>query len=263
MFYWIYDVPSWVLATLFSVLFVGCSWVGIVLTRSRVRRWVSSQADWNEVMGYIVSGHGVLYGILLGLIAVGTQQNFTNVEKTIDDEAAALAALYQDVSSYPEAPRNELQAILRKYCQFVIEEEWPAQRRGIINEGGTTQITAFQQKLLSFQPETKGQEILHVETIRQFNILTAGRHNRLRQVTTALPAAMWYVVALGAVLGIALTWVFSIDRLSAHLVLAGIVSMLTGLVVFLIAAMDHPYRGNVSVTPEAFEIVQKSMIAPP
>ncbi len=263
MFYWIYDIPNWALATLFSVVFVACSWLGIVLTRSRVRRWVSSQADWNDVMGYVVSGHGVLYGILLGLIAVGTQHNFSAIEKTIDDEAAALAALYQDVSNYPEAPRRELQVMLRKYCRFVIEEEWPAQRRGIINEDGTMQITAFQRKLLSFQPETKGQEILHVETIRQFNILITGRHNRLRQVTTALPAAMWYVVATGAVLGIVLTWMFSIDRLSAHLVLAGIVSMLTGLVVFLIAAMDHPYRGNVSVAPEAFEIAQKSMQAPP
>jgi hypothetical protein len=32
--------------------------------------------------------------------------------------------------------------------------------------------------------------------------------------------------------------------------------------VFLIAAMDHPYRGQVHVSPEAFEIVQRSLIAP-
>ena len=37
----------------------------------------------------------------------------------------------------------------------------------------------------------------------------------------------------------------------------------TALVIFLIAAMDHPYRGDVSVSPEAFEIVQRSLLAPP
>jgi hypothetical protein len=261
MFYWIYDIPNWALATLFSVTFIGSSWVGILLTHSRLRRWANSQSDWNEVIGCVVSFHGVLYGILLGLIAVSAQQNFATSDGAIDDEAAALVALYQDVLSYPEPPRSELQGILRAYCQFVIEQEWPVQRRGKIHEGGTTPLADFQRELMSFQPNGKSQEILHVEAIHQLDILIAGRQNRLRQVSTALPAPMWYVVGAGAVLGIVLTWLFYIERLIAHLVLAAIVSLLTGLVVFLIAAMDHPFRGSFSVTPEAFEIVQRS-IAP-
>ena len=258
MFYWIYDIPTWALAVLFAVTFVGVTWLGIVLTRPHVRRWVGPQADWNEVMGYVLSCHGVLYGILLALIAVGTYQNYSDAEKTVGQEASALAALYRDVFSYPEPIRGELQALLREYCRYVIEEAWPAQRRGIIPEGGTARVTAFQRKLMSFEPATKGQEILHAVTLRQFNSFVEIRRQRLYHVTTGLPAALWYVVAVGAVLGIFLTWLFSIDRLSAHLAVAGILSLLTGLVVFLIAAMDHPFRGEVSVSPEAFEIVQRN-----
>src|SRR4051812_4821893 len=40
VFYWIYDIPTWSLAVLFSVTFVGVTWLGIVLTRPHVRRWV-------------------------------------------------------------------------------------------------------------------------------------------------------------------------------------------------------------------------------
>jgi ABC-type enterobactin transport system permease subunit len=47
--------------------------------------------------------------------------------------------------------------------------------------------------------------------------------------------------AAGAVLGIILTFFLVIDRLTVHLAVAGILSFLTALVVFLIAAMDHPY----------------------
>jgi hypothetical protein len=262
VFYWIYDIPTGALAVLFAVLFVGVTWLGIVLTRPHVRRWVESQADWNEVMGYVLSCHGVLYGILLGMIAVGTYQNYSDVENTVGQEASALAALDRDVSSYPETIRGELQALLSEYCRFVIEEAWPAQRRGIIPEGGTARVSGFQQKLMTFEPATRGQEILHAATVDQFNRFVEIRRERLHHVTTGLPAVLWYVVAVGAVLGIILTWLFSIDRLSVHLAMAGILSLLTGLVIFLIAAMDHPFRGEVSVSPEAFEIVQKSLMTP-
>jgi hypothetical protein len=262
MFYWIYVIPTVALAILFAVTFVGVTWLGIVLTRTHVRRWVQPQADWNEVMGYVLSCHGVLYGILLGLIAVGNYQNYADVEETVEQEASALAALDRDVSSYPETIRGELRALLREYCRFVIEEAWPAQRRGIIPEGGTARVSAFQRKLTAFEPATKGQEILQLATLHQFNSFVEVRRDRLHHVTTGLPAPLWCVVGVGAVLGIVLTWFFAIDRLSVHLAMAGILSLLTGLVVFLIAAMDHPYRGEVHVSPEAFEIVQRSLMAP-
>jgi hypothetical protein len=99
-------------------------------------------------------------------------------------------------------------------------------------------------------------------TLHQFNSFVEVRRDRLHHVTTGLPAPLWCVVGVGAVLGIVLTWFFAIDRLSVHLAMAGILSLLTGLVVFLIAAMDHPYRGEVHVSPEAFEIVQRSLMAP-
>ena len=262
VFYWIYDMPTPALAGLFAGVFVGVTWLGIVLTRPHVHRWVEPQADWNGVMGYVLSCHGVLYGILLGLIAVGTYQNYANVEETVGREASALAALYRDVSSYPETIRGELQALLREYCRYVIEEAWPAQRRGIVPEGGTARVSAFQRKLMTFEPATKGQEILHEATFQQFNRFVEIRRERLHHVTTGLPPALWYVVAVGAVLGIVLTWLFSINRLSLHLSVAGLLSLLTALVVFLIAAMDHPFRGEVSVSPEAFEIVQRSLMTP-
>ncbi len=179
MFYWIYGVPSLALVALFSVTFVGFVWLGIILTRSRVRRWVAPEEDWNEIMGLVLSAYGVFYGIVLGLIAVGTHQNFEELDQTVEQEAATLGTLYRDVSGYPEPIQDELQAMQRGYCRFIIEEAWPAQQRGVITEGGTARVTAFEQKLLAFEPETPGQEVLHAETIREFNAFVEARRQRL------------------------------------------------------------------------------------
>jgi hypothetical protein len=237
--------------------------VGVILVRPWVRHWLEPQSDWNRVVGHLIAIQSVFYGLLVGLIAVTTFQNFERVDRTVGQEAAALGALYRDVSSYPEPSRHELQEDLRSYARFVIDEAWPMQRRGIIPEGGTRRVTAFQERLFSFQPATPAQEILHAESIRQFNVYLGFRYQRLYSVTTGLPSVMWLVVAIGAAITIALTWILSIQHLRAHLAVVGILSVFIALVVFLIAAMDHPYLGEFSISPEPFEIIYRTLVTRP
>jgi hypothetical protein len=118
----------------------------------------------------------VFYGITLALIAVSSYQNFTAANRAVSQETAALGTLYRAVSNYPEPIQGELQTMLHDYTRYVIEEAWPAQRRGVIPEGGTARVTVFQDKLLSFQPQTRAEEILHAETLREFGVASGSRH---------------------------------------------------------------------------------------
>jgi hypothetical protein len=258
--YWIDDLPHWVGALLFSAVFVGFTWLGIVLIRPWVRRHAADKPDWNSLISAVYSAYVVFYGITLALIAISAYQSFVGADEIVGQEAAALGTLYRDVSSYPDPIRGELQSMLRDYSQYVIEEAWPAQQRGVIPEEGTTRITAFQERLMSFEPQTRAEEILHADTIEQFSVFVDYRRQRLLSVSTALPDAMWFVVGVGALLNSVLTWLFNVERLTIHLILAGILSLFVALLVFLIVAMDHPFRGELSVGSEAFQLVQRSLM---
>jgi hypothetical protein len=223
--YWIYDIPHWVGALLFSAVFVGLTWLGVVLIRPWVRRHAADQPDWNAVIGAILAAFVVFYGISLALIAVTSYQNFAAANQVVSREAAALGTLYRDVSSYPEPIRGELQAMLRDYTRYVIEEAWPAHQRGVITEGGTARVTVFQNRLLSFQPQTRAEEILHAETIRQFDVFVDYRRQRLESVSAGLPDVLWFVVGVGAVVNAVLTWLFDVKRLTVHLLLAGLMAL--------------------------------------
>ena len=98
--YWIYDIPVWAfwLLTVGTTCAVGVG--GMVATRGWVGRF-HRQHSHNEVVSYFLTEVGVLYGIMLGLIAVGTWQNYTDTESKVTMEAASLTALYRDVSNYP------------------------------------------------------------------------------------------------------------------------------------------------------------------
>ena len=115
----------------------------------------------NETLGEFLQYFGVMYGLLLGLLAVATYQNHTDVEKAVSSEASSLAALYRDVTAYPEPQRSELKTLLTEYTRYVIEEAWPLQRQGLVPSGGVKRIADFQASLVSIEPQTKAQEALH------------------------------------------------------------------------------------------------------
>jgi hypothetical protein len=259
VFYWIYDIPTESLAVLMTVIFVGFSWLGCILVRPILRIFVRSGPGTNDVVGYVLSCFCVFYGLLLGLIAVAAYQNFTDVEATVQKEAAALFALYQDVSTYPEPHGQNLRWLLRDYCRFVVKYAWPGYRKGLVSEGVETRVRAFKDRLLAFRPQTKSDEIVHAEALRQFNIFLEHRRMAIYSVTTGIPAIMWYVVVVGAVINLALVWLFEM-KLFAHFFLGGLLAFFLGTVIILIAMMDNPFRGEVSIPPDAFEAVHRAMM---
>jgi len=70
------------------------------------------------------------------------------------------------------------------------------------------------------------------------------------------------LVLIGGAINIALTWLFNVQKEKMHFWLTLLTSSLLGLMIFLLAAMDHPYRGKLSVSPEAFEIVYERTMKP-
>ncbi|MCF7964670.1 MAG: DUF4239 domain-containing protein [Methylobacter tundripaludum] len=259
MFYWIYDIPNGLLAGLMCLVCLSYTWIGLLTLRPWIRKWLGSeQGGENEFVSYFLSAYGVFYGLMLGLIAVATYQNFSDVDSKVAREVTSIAALYRDVSSYPEPVRSSYQSHLRGYVHYVIDEAWPAQQRGIVPMGGSMRVTNFQKDLFAFEPKTKGEEILHAEALRQFNVFIEARVAGKQSVGASLPEELWYVVVIGAALNLALIWMFSIDRVSIHLALSGILSLFVGLMLFFIAAMDNPFRGTLSITPEAFQMLLDS-----
>ena len=101
---------------------------------------------------------------------------------------------------------------------------------------------------MSLEPTKKNEEIAQAEAYRQFNNYTELRRSRLANITTGIPGVFWWVVALGAFITILLLAMLDME-IHVHLILTGLVSLFLGLVIFLIAAMDNPFRGEVSVGP--------------
>ena len=222
MFYWIYDYPTVYIGALFAAVFVGATWLLILLFHVAFHRWIHTEKRANDMVGFAFSSFSVLYGLLVGLLAVAAYQNFAGVSDIVTKEASSLAALYRDVEAYPQPIRGKLENDLRNYTRFVIDRAWPEQQKGIVPTEGTHRMTEIVDDLMSSEPTKKSEEIAQAEAYRQFNNYTELRRSRLANVNTGIPGVFWWVVALGAFITILLLAMLDME-IHVHLILTGLV----------------------------------------
>jgi hypothetical protein len=74
-----------------------------------------------------------------------------------------------------------------------------------------------------------------------------------------MPRVMWYTVALGALINMIFIWLLDL-KLANHLLLGGLISFFTATMICLIAILDDPFRGEVGVSPEAFQLVYEQIV---
>jgi hypothetical protein len=259
-FYWVYNIPNW----LFWLLTVGASIVfglaGMFAMRSWVKRLHGGHSH-NDIVSVFFSSMAVFYGVAVGLLALNAWQNYDDVDTKLALESSTLAQLYRDVSHYPEPTRSILQGHLRTYVRKLIDISWPQFRRGIVDLSNSTTLDDFYNDLAAFQPTTESEKLIHAETLSKLNRLIELRKLRLLSVTLGLPKAMWVLVIVGAMATLATTWFFDTRSLTMHLWLTVLLAALLGMIIHLLASMDHPFRGDFSVSPEPFEAVYRNLMA--
>jgi hypothetical protein len=262
MINWFLGLPWPLIAIVIAGGFVSFGTVGLSLTR----RWILPRfghiAHQNDVTAIIHHGTLIIYGLAVALLAIAVWENQSEVRKIVSAEAAQIASTYRDVGAYPEPTRSRLQADLKTYTEYIIREAWPQQRRGHVPTGGVATMDRLQQDLGAFEPATKGQEALHLETLRGFSELIQARRLRLDSVSSGLPPPMWAVVLFGALITLVSAFFFEVGNARLHRFMVAMLATVLGLLIFLIAFYDSPYRGSHGITPEAYELVHHQLMEP-
>lgn len=255
--YWIYDIPNWMFAFICVSVTICFAVVGLF----SMRRFIDKHAmeGHNETLSAFMSGLGALYGITLGLIAVAVWESFDKIQDIVSTEASVIISVYNDVRRLPEPHRGTLVAQLKNYTRYTIDEAWPEQKQGKISKGGIERLQNFYRTLLTFEPSNTSQEILLDGAIKNTNQLMTLLESRIDRVKDGLPSAVWYVILFGAFINIAITWCFKADKFKIYLFAVVLYAGMLGALIFLIAAMDNPFRGEFSISAEAFETVLQNI----
>lgn len=247
-----------------ALLLVGVVELVSLLGLLAARRYLVPRFHYGEGINDAVSGTvqaiGVFYGITVGLIAVAVWNTNAGASALVSSEASSISALYRDVSGYPSPLREELRAKLREYTVFIIEEAWPAQKKGQMAARGTTLMFDFQDKLYAFEPATQGQMALHSQTLHAYNALIDYRRLRIDAINSGLSDIMWAVIWLGAAISIGVAYLYRIEDVKLHSALVFLMAGFLALVLFMITINDKPFFGEVMISPRPYQLVLEQLI---
>lgn len=254
----IYTIP---LFLLFLLILIPCLIVGLTGV------WLVRRYDWmldpedNDTAALAHAFVGVLYAVALGLMVVGVQSDYTEVEMVVMKEAYLAGDLYIDSTGLAGQGGSEIQYLTRKYVDAVIQKEWPAVAPGYLVEQETQSIVdELSHRIINYQPESDRDLVIYAEILSGVNDLLDQRRERLHLGSDGVGVVTWMIVTMGALITIGMAWFYNTRGTYAHYGLVASMSFMFGLMIFLIVAMDHPLWGQFSVSSAPFEEVQRNIV---
>lgn len=257
---WFFETSILIGMPVFVGGFVVVSCAVVLALRPFVHRMVDDPKEWDHALGHVVETFGVIFGILLALVAVSVYENFAEARKATLEEAALVGALFRGTTGLPDETGIPMRDTIEEFVHTVIEQDFPAQRRGQLPETSAAQVDEFEHLLHEFEPEPVQQEAEFLQLLATFDDFIEARRARIDATTLELPPPFWVVIWTGAVINAVLVGLMHVKRLRLHLILAGLLALFVGLVMFVTADMDHPYAGSISVGPGPFERVLEQTI---
>lgn len=256
----VFDLPLWIVGLVLVVAMAGLAAAGLHFVRRRILPRFQIADEDGHFTSTMVHSVMVFYALTVAMIAITVWETYDAAAKIVSEEATALATLHRDASAYPPSTRTELQDALRRYTEYVIHEAWPEQHKGRTPRGGVERINRFQNILTGFEPQTEGQKILHAETLRAYDKMIEARRMRLDAVQTALPGLLWTVIFLGAGLGVGASCFFRVKDLRLHMSLVVLLTVFFAMVIFVVFAFDRPFRGDMGVESEPYQLVYDQLM---
>jgi hypothetical protein len=262
MFLWLYDLPTWLVAFLIVGTFLAASIAGLYATRGLVRRITGPPPGHNEGVDAYIGTAALFYGLIAGLIAVAVWEQYSTSDANTSQEASRLGAIYTDVRTYPEPYRSEITGQIRAYTRYLIDDAWPQYRQGTAPVQGVHMVRQIETTLYSFEPRDEREKLVDASAISEFNAMLELRRQRLYSLNTGLPSALWIVIVVGGVVTIVLTYFLALERFQLHVVMTGFCAVMVSLMIFMVFVVDHPFRGDVSIGPDAFQLIYDQLMEP-
>ncbi|MGD9924493.1 MAG: hypothetical protein AB7V13_24065 [Pseudorhodoplanes sp.] len=251
---WLHSLPFAAGLLLVCAAFVAPTLLGSYLLQPRVAKLFRGERDINTVLGFLLNAFALYFGVLLALLSIAVFENHNKAEDAVVREAAAIIKLYRDIHSYPEDARPELLGVLDRYVDEVIGPGWKIQQRGEVNPKEIAILGSLHMVLGKFRPSGLGESVRYAETLRVMDDFVEARRLRISAGSSSIPRIMWFVVLVGVVMNTILIWMFDM-RPFTHAIIGGTLSMFIALVIYMIAVLDAPFRGDYGVRPDAIAAI--------
>jgi hypothetical protein len=215
----------------------------------------------NTTIGSISSLIGIIYGVLVGFIALYLINNQDHATVAVQREASASANIYEGTKWLPAPYETIIQTDIQDYIHTVINKEWTHMRNfESVGPQGDYIIEKILADLKSYRPTTLSESVNLQNLLIAVNALYDARHQRIGISSQQLSPEIWEVILIGTILIIAINYAFRVN-FSLHLFATCSFAIMAASMLFLLVTLDRPFQGEFVITSDAFQQVMDLMDA--
>jgi hypothetical protein len=241
------------LYVLFIVLSMLVGVAGVALIQRLIP--VERRKPHNTAIGTLYGGVYVLFGVIIGFVALIVLNKYNAARVTVESEAADVARIYKLAQELPESKREEIQGLAESYVRVVVEQEWPLMRQGQSSPRAQAIADNLRSAIQEFKPTTTNEQEIYSQEIDAVNDLDRDRVTRLLDVRHGMPPLLWVALLILSIPMLLFACLMGIDDTQLHML--GVAALVGGIAVVMITiiALDHPFGTEFRIGPEPFEFV--------
>ncbi|MFJ9822559.1 DUF4239 domain-containing protein [Streptomyces sp. NPDC101151] len=207
----------------------------------------------NDVSRTVLELFGAIYGIVLAFVIVTLWTELEQVQVVVTSEASDLAVISRNAHSFPGEVQEKLDRAIGGYVHAVVEDAWPLMRVGKNSLSATSgKLEALYGVLQDYNPRNASEQAFYGESVERLNDVTTQRRTRILAATQELPILLQVLTYGGALVVMMVTLLYGVENLKVQLLFVGSIALLVGLSLTLVLVLEHPFAGEVSVSPHPF-----------
>lgn len=196
--------------------------------------------------------------LVLALVVVTLWANFRTVQADVNNEAAEMAHLSQDITGFASADRKFYLTALRDYVKGVAFAEWDDLCAGRADPQVARQFDALQQSLIVKKvPQNDGP--LRADVMSRLSRLDQLRRARLTAAKPVIIGDVWVVLIIMSALILVSPYFYNPGNNAFQLLMAVLLATALGTIFFLAVRMDDVFCGATAISPAAIVDVAREL----
>jgi hypothetical protein len=206
---------------------------------------------------------GTLFSVLLGFMVASAMDRYNDARMQGEHEASNIASVFRIARGLSDVDRPRIRQLCRDYVEEVISSEWPKMEEGVKINHGWEEYQKLWESVVAVVPENDRQSNLQEGLVASMTSLGESRRERILLAQNHTPIALWCVVCAGAMVTIALSYIFASRFPHVQAFMTMLVATALALNIWLLAVYTHPYSGELRIKPVMFQLLKESILVVP
>jgi len=214
---------------------------------------------------------GTLVSILLGLLVASALDTYQSLEQTIDQEANGASEIFRVSRGLPEPTHDTVQTYCQRYCQEVVDKEWPQMAKGTISTDAFITYAKLTETVVKFKPHDDGETNIQASLLQSVQNMGDCRRTRILALTNTRNQILLPLLVICAVTIMLFAYLYVRHVSGLQALLIGCVATVLGGNISLVYLLSKPFEGDWKLKPRGFElnlrtlheVYQSGLMVPP